>query len=315
MSQHQTFLRVKALNDGDERIIEGWATTPSEDRHGDVVAPEGAKFSLPHPLLFAHDHAQPIGSVITANVTRAGIRIRARLAKGVAKAEEVWTLIREGALNSVSVGFRALKVSPLPDGGVRFDEWDWYETSVVAVPANPDAKVAIGKGIAYTTKRRAPIRVVPLRKPAPKVLTPQLAEAKAYELGGDEAARTAAGLVAALELLPQDVRKLAIPDHSGRGIHKNYYIRDFEHRDLAMVNSMTGEVVLRGQAPRRASQGLTPAQTEEVKDLLMNFARGVGGVIGEANRNTERQVSEAIADLTARLERLERPGENHGGDD
>src|SRR5690606_34780907 len=169
MTRHVTYLNVKALGSGNNRIIEGWASTPREDRVGDVVVPDGARYELPLPLLFAHKHDEPIGSVISATVTKAGIRIRAKLTKGVARAEEVWKLIQDGALTAVSVGFQALKSTPMPNGGLRFDEWSWHELSIVSVPANPDAKIAVGKGVAYSSESRPKsVRVPAPNPPAPK---------------------------------------------------------------------------------------------------------------------------------------------------
>ena len=51
---HVTYLSMTALEENGERIIEGWATTPTEDSSLDVVNPRGAEFSLPLPLLFSH---------------------------------------------------------------------------------------------------------------------------------------------------------------------------------------------------------------------------------------------------------------------
>lgn len=151
-ANHQTFLAVKALEREDGRWIEGWATTGREDRVGDIVVPEGATYALPLPLLFAHKHDEPIGSVVRAEVTKAGIRIRAKLTEGVARAEEVWKLLQDGALTAVSIGFQALKHSALPSGGLRFDKWEWHELSVVSVPANPDARISVAKCVAVTAK-------------------------------------------------------------------------------------------------------------------------------------------------------------------
>lgn len=151
-TNHQTFLAVKALEREDGRWIEGWATTGREDRVGDIVVPEGATYALPLPLLFAHKHDEPIGSVVRAEVTKAGIRIRAKLTEGVARAEEVWKLLQDGALTAVSIGFQALKHSALPSGGLRFDQWEWHELSVVSVPANPDARISVAKCMAVTAK-------------------------------------------------------------------------------------------------------------------------------------------------------------------
>ncbi len=148
-TRHVTYLQVKAVERADARWIEGWATTPAEDRMGDVVLPEGAVYRLPLPLLFAHKHDEPIGSVAEAFVTKAGIRIRAKLTAGVARAEEVWRLLNDGALTAVSIGFGVLKSSPLPNGGLRFDKWDWHELSVVSVPANSEARISVGKSLCY----------------------------------------------------------------------------------------------------------------------------------------------------------------------
>lgn len=148
-TRHVTYLTAKAVERGGDRWIEGWATTPAEDRMGDIVLPEGAVYRLPLPLLFAHKHDEPIGSVVEAFVTKAGIRIRAKLTAGVSRAEEVWRLLQDGALTAVSVGFRVLKSSPLPNGGLRFDKWDWHELSVVSVPANTEARISVGKSMCY----------------------------------------------------------------------------------------------------------------------------------------------------------------------
>ena len=154
--RHVTYLIVKAVERNGGRWIEGYATTPTQDRVGDVVLPEGAQFNLPIPLLFAHKHEEPIGSVVEANVTRAGIRIRAKLTQGVSRAEEVWKLILDGALTAVSIGFQALKSTPLASGGVRFDSWSWHELSVVSVPANPDARISVGKSLCYANQTAMP---------------------------------------------------------------------------------------------------------------------------------------------------------------
>ncbi|HCW20364.1 HK97 family phage prohead protease [Achromobacter sp.] len=155
-TNHQTFLAVKALEREDGRWIEGWATTGREDRVGDIVVPEGAAYTLPIPLLFAHKHDEPIGSVVRAEITKAGIRIRAKLTEGVARADEVWRLVQDGALTAVSIGFQALKHSALPNGGLRFDKWEWHELSVVSVPANPDARISVAKCMAVAAKAAQP---------------------------------------------------------------------------------------------------------------------------------------------------------------
>jgi hypothetical protein len=89
-----SLLTVKAVEDGDQRIIEGTASDISTDRMGDVVVPSGAVFKLPLPLLWQHDKSSPIGSVVSATVTKTGIQIRAEIAKGVLPfIDNAWALI------------------------------------------------------------------------------------------------------------------------------------------------------------------------------------------------------------------------------
>src|SRR5690606_14207173 len=137
---------VKAV-DEDRREITGIASTPGTDRMGDIVVPAGAKFNLPVPLLWQHTPDQPIGQVVSAKVTDAGIEIVAKLAKLdapsqlAARLEEAWQSIKSGLVRGLSIGFRPIKYAFLDDGGVEFSEWDWYELSAVTIPANAQASI------------------------------------------------------------------------------------------------------------------------------------------------------------------------------
>jgi HK97 family phage prohead protease len=152
MTDLVTLVRVKAVQSDGERFIEGWTTTNQEDRGGDVVEPRGCKFSLPIPLLFQHMHHEPIGAITQATVSEKGIRIRARLSVGVARAEEVWTLIRDGVLTAMSIGFRVLDQKPNGTRGFRITSWEWLESSIVSVPANPGALISVAKCMAMDIK-------------------------------------------------------------------------------------------------------------------------------------------------------------------
>jgi hypothetical protein len=139
-------LTVRTI-DEDKRIIEGWATTGSVDRVGDVVEPLGAEFDLPIPFLLDHDHSLAVGEVERAEVTRKGIRFVARIKKipepGLARelTDKAWHLLKYGLRKSVSIGFQPLEREQLPGGGWRFTRWSWYELSAVSVPANADCVV------------------------------------------------------------------------------------------------------------------------------------------------------------------------------
>ena len=155
MSKAYSVLKVKSFEEsGDERTITGIASTPSMDRDNDVIEAKGAKFALPIPLLWQHNHNQPIGEVTHAEVTDKGVEFTATIAKidedGALKSriDEAWQSIKSGLVKCVSVGFRALDYEYLKDAyGLHIKSWEWYELSVVTVPANPDAVITSAKQI------------------------------------------------------------------------------------------------------------------------------------------------------------------------
>lgn len=155
MTKAYSTLTVKSVSENDdERIITGIATTPNTDRSDDILEPTGAKFALPIPLLWQHNHNQPIGEVISATVTDKGIEITAKIAKitenGKLKdrIDEAWQSIKSGLVKCLSVGFKIKEYNYLESSwGLHIKEWEWYELSVVTVPANADAVITSVKQI------------------------------------------------------------------------------------------------------------------------------------------------------------------------
>lgn len=139
-------ITVKSF-DQEQGILRGIATTPKTDRDGDIVTPEGAVFELPLPLLFNHDPNQPIGHVIEATATKAGVEIVAKVAKdATAKIAEIWQMIKSGLVSGFSVGFRALEAEPI-ETGFKFHKWQWLELSAVTIPANTEAAIQVVKSV------------------------------------------------------------------------------------------------------------------------------------------------------------------------
>jgi len=155
---YSTF-RIKK-QDSATRIIEGIATTPTPDRMMDIVEPRGANFKLPLPLLWQHDPSKPVGQVLSAEVTDDGIKFKAKIEQidepGVLKdrLDEAWQSVTKGLVRGVSIGFSS-KAPPelLRNGGLRFLEWDWFELSLVTIPANEDATIETIKS--YVRKQKA----------------------------------------------------------------------------------------------------------------------------------------------------------------
>lgn len=153
--EHQravSLLQLKAVNEN-TRQITGIATTPTPDRYGDIVMPDGAQFKLPIPLLWQHDHMSPIGQVTAARITDDGIEIKAQLAQAdapsqlAARLDEAWQSIRLGLVKGLSIGFRPIEYAYIDEGGIRFSSWEWYELSVVTVPANAEGTISTVKSI------------------------------------------------------------------------------------------------------------------------------------------------------------------------
>lgn len=186
MTKAYSTLTVKSVTDNDdERIITGIASTPSTDRDDDVLEPMGAKFALPIPLLWQHNHNQPIGEVVDAKITEKGIEITAKIAKidenGKLKSriDEAWQSIKSGLVKCLSVGFKVKEYNYFDNSwGLHIKEWEWYELSVVTVPANPDAVISSVKQIKQAfadspAMREQPAKTAPDTAPASVLAEPK----------------------------------------------------------------------------------------------------------------------------------------------
>lgn len=168
MHRAHAILTTKSIQDADSHWhIEGVATTPTVDRMGDIVVSTGAKFKTPLPLLWQHDPHKPVGLMHLASPTKAGISYRAQIPKvsepGVLKdrVDEAIHSIKYGLVRGVSIGFRAINgaVDHLDNGGLRFNEWEWLELSLVTIPANAEATIANVKRFDEAARAAAPYRI------------------------------------------------------------------------------------------------------------------------------------------------------------
>lgn len=97
-------------------------------------------------MLFQHDPAQPIGVWDDLQEDAKGLYARGRLTADVAKAREVMALMKAGALDGLSIGFKVLKAKRDGRSGVRrLEKVDLWEISIVTFPMLPDARVASSK--------------------------------------------------------------------------------------------------------------------------------------------------------------------------
>lgn len=150
--------RVKDAGNEEQRTLVGIATTPATDRYGERVLPKGAEFTLPLPLLWQHRAGEPVGSVIKATVTEAGIEVEAQLlAAGIDPiADRVWALLKAGAVRGLSIGFMPLETEVGEEGEVSYVRWEWLELSVVTIAANAESEILQIRSPNMTTEAEAP---------------------------------------------------------------------------------------------------------------------------------------------------------------
>lgn len=98
-------------------------------------------------MLYQHDPAEPIGTWLEIAEDARGLFVKGRLAGGVERAREVRELMRAGALDGLSIGFRTVRARKDAKSGVRrIIEADLWEISVVTFPMLPEARVESVKG-------------------------------------------------------------------------------------------------------------------------------------------------------------------------
>lgn len=133
----------------DEGTFKGLASTWQLDRQGDVIergaflksleawASRGARV----PILWQHDHSEPIGAIRKALETDEGLDVEGELVLALSNAKRAHALAKSGALG-MSIGFTIPEGGAETRSGVRFiKEIDLAEISLVSVPANPGAVV------------------------------------------------------------------------------------------------------------------------------------------------------------------------------
>ena len=141
--------------------FEGYASIFNRrDLGSDVVLPGAFRGSLAKRnaagirMLFQHDPAQPIGVWERIYEDARGLYVRGRLTTEVTKAREVLALMRAGAIDGLSIGFRAVQGKRDARTGIRnLSEIDLWEISVVTFPMMPEARVDSVKGAAFGGRR------------------------------------------------------------------------------------------------------------------------------------------------------------------
>jgi len=143
--------RVSVTSDG---AVEGYASLFGEvDQARDMVMPGAFTQTLQNrglrriPMLFQHDPAEPVGIWLELREDWRGLWARGRLIPEVARGRELLALVREGAIDGLSIGYRTVRGRIDPKTRVRkLYQVDLWEVSIVTFPLLTGARVHAVKG-------------------------------------------------------------------------------------------------------------------------------------------------------------------------
>tara|TARA_Y100000592_G_scaffold15728_1_gene23136 strand:+ start:1822 stop:2487 length:666 start_codon:yes stop_codon:yes gene_type:complete len=142
------YKRIETDEDGS---FEGYASVfGNKDLGNDVIRKGafaksiGSKKPKQIKLLYQHKTEEPIGVIDSVMEDNKGLKVAGRLAMNTQKGKEVYELMKMGALDSMSIGYK------LAPEGYKYDERqkkrvisevDLMEVSMVTFPMNPKAKI------------------------------------------------------------------------------------------------------------------------------------------------------------------------------
>jgi HK97 family phage prohead protease len=140
--------------------FEGYASLfGATDLGGDIVERGAFQSTLEKrgapliKMLWQHDGAEPIGRWLSIVEDAKGLKVRGRLNLAVARAREALALMRDGAVDGLSIGFRTVcSTKDKLTGGRRLRQLDLLEISLVTFPMLPRARVMSIKRTALTSE-------------------------------------------------------------------------------------------------------------------------------------------------------------------
>jgi len=144
--------RVSVTGDG---AVEGYASLFGEvDQARDMVMPGAFTQTLRNrglrriPMLFQHDPSEPVGIWLELREDMRGLWARGRLIPEVARGRELLALVREGAIDGLSIGYRTVRGRIDPKTRIRrLYQVDLWEVSIVTFPLLTGARVHAVKSL------------------------------------------------------------------------------------------------------------------------------------------------------------------------
>ncbi len=153
------------------------------DLGGDMVMPGAFARSLQKRgaagvrMLYQHDPDQVIGTWTEIVEDARGLFVRGRILTDVKRGREVLALMRAGALDGLSIGFRSQGARTDPATGIRrLTRIDLWEISLVTFPLLPAARVTAVKSISALAD--AQLALIAALRQATRTLEPETRRTK-----------------------------------------------------------------------------------------------------------------------------------------
>lgn len=148
-------LDLKYFDEDGSGTFTGYGSTfGNVDRVGDIVEKGAFARSLEEhrkngtmpAMLLHHDMTRPIGKWLKMEEDENGLYVEGKLTKGVRDADEAYALLKDGAISSMSIGYRVVREDYDYRSGVNhLHEVALHELSLVTIPANAAAVVGAVK--------------------------------------------------------------------------------------------------------------------------------------------------------------------------
>ena len=168
------------VDEEDQRKFAGYANTfDHKDRAGDITQRGAFLKSLANhiangtkvKMLAHHDMTRPIGVWETMVEDDKGLYVEGRLTQGVRDADEAYALLKDGALDSMSIGYRVVREEyDRKSGANLLHEIDLHEISLVAIPANQESVITAVKSSPDVRSLEKSLRDAGLSRREAKVL-------------------------------------------------------------------------------------------------------------------------------------------------
>ncbi|WP_109260824.1 HK97 family phage prohead protease [Hyphobacterium indicum] len=94
-------------------------------------------------MLFQHDAGEPVGVWDEIREDGQGLFVRGRVLRAGPRGRAAAELIRQGAVDGLSIGFRTERFAPRTGGGRELLQLDLWEVSIVTFPMLPQARLRV----------------------------------------------------------------------------------------------------------------------------------------------------------------------------